>query len=77
MQGAPARVAECFELVIEVGPMFGYLPESKKSFVICPLASEAKVLAAFESEDLLETRNRWIRSKVDAWVAVVKTITMS
>ena len=27
MQGAPARVAECFKMLIKVGLMSGYLPE--------------------------------------------------
>ena len=36
MQGVPSRVAKCFKLLTEVGPMFGYLPEPEKSFAICP-----------------------------------------
>ena len=52
MQGVPSRVAKCFKLLTEVGPMFGYLPKPEKSFSICPLASEVGVLTAFGSEGL-------------------------
>ena len=52
MQGVPSRVAKCFKLLTEVGPMFGYLPEPEKSFAICPLASEEGVLAAFATKGL-------------------------
>ena len=52
MQRVPSRVAKCFKLLTEVGPMFGYLPEPEKSFAICPLASEEGVLAAFATEGL-------------------------
>ena len=52
MQGVPSRVAECFKLPIEMGPMFGYLPKPEKSFAVCPLALEEKLLAVFGSEGL-------------------------
>ena len=52
MQGTPARVGVCFKLLVKLGPMFGYLPEPRKLFAICPLALEAKVLAAFVAENL-------------------------
>ena len=52
MQGVPSRVAECYKLLIEVGPMFGYLPKPEKSFVVYPLTSEENVLAALGSEGL-------------------------
>ena len=43
------RIAKCFKLLIEVGPMCGCLPEPEKSFAICPLASEEGVLAVLYS----------------------------
>ena len=52
MQGTPAKMAVCFNLFIKMVPMFAYLPEPEKLFAICPLASEANVLAAFIVENL-------------------------
>ena len=52
MQGVPSRVAKCFKLLTEVGPMFGYLPKPEKRFSICLLASEVGVLTVFGSEGL-------------------------
>ena len=45
MMGFAERVAACFELLIRVGPHFGYHPEPEKSYVICPLAAEAAAKA--------------------------------
>ena len=58
MQGTPAKLVAYVKLLIKLGPMFGYLPETEKSFAICPLASEAKVLAAFVAENLEVTACR-------------------
>ncbi|KAL7526623.1 hypothetical protein ACHAXR_001569, partial [Thalassiosira sp. AJA248-18] len=52
MQGTAGEVAATFETLIKVGPMFGYHPEPAKSFVICPIASEAAANAVFDEKDL-------------------------
>ncbi len=52
MQGTAARVASTMVLLTRLGPMFGYLPEPEKSFVICPLADEEAAKAAFTAENL-------------------------
>ena len=36
VQGTPAKVAAYFALSVNLGPMFGCLPEPKKSFAISP-----------------------------------------
>ena len=49
----PARdVAKALWRLRVLGPMFGYHPEPKKSWGICPLASEAEAKAAFAAEGL-------------------------
>ena len=50
MQGRPDQVTACFKLLCNLGPHFGYFTEPKKSFVICPLATEDVVKAAFDAE---------------------------
>ena len=52
MQGPPVQVAAYFKLLCETGPMFGYFPETEKSFAICLLASEAEVKTTFIAEGL-------------------------
>ena len=52
MQGRALAVAQCFHLLIRVGPHFGYFPEPEKSFAICPLATEAAAKEIFEREGL-------------------------
>ena len=52
MQGPPDCVAACFKLLCKIGPMFGYYPEPKKSFAICPLVVEAEVKEVFNAEGL-------------------------
>ena len=51
-KGPPDRVAACFKILCDLGPMLGYFPESEKSFAICPLATETEVKTAFAVEDL-------------------------
>ena len=51
MMGKAPDVASCFEKLIEVEPHVGYHPEPAKSFVICLLADEAMVKAAFDKRN--------------------------
>ena len=52
MQGSPSSVAECFKLLLAIGPHFGYYPEPAKSFAICPLATEAAAKLVFDEAEL-------------------------
>ncbi|KAL7523332.1 hypothetical protein ACHAWF_000480, partial [Thalassiosira exigua] len=52
MMASTDKVTRVMKGLIRVGPMFGYHPEPDKSWVICPLGSEAKAKAAFEAEGL-------------------------
>ena len=77
MQGRAQAVAKCFQLLIKLGPMFGYFPEPEKSFCICPLATEAAAAAVFAAESLplsFSRGHRYVggfvgsRSMQDRWV---------
>ena len=52
MMGKANAVGGCFQLLMKIGPDFGYHPEPAKSFYICPLADELEAKAAFASMDL-------------------------
>ena len=48
MQGTAEVTATASQQLVKLGPMFGYLPEPEKYFVICPLATEAAAKAVFK-----------------------------
>ena len=52
MQGTPAAVSQCFRLLCQYGPMYGYFPEPAKSFAICPTATEPLARITFNEHDL-------------------------
>ena len=52
MQGRPDQVANCFKLLCDLGPQFGYFPKPQKSFAVYPLATEAEVKTVFTAEGL-------------------------
>ena len=45
-------VVGCFQLLMKIGPDFGYHLEPTKSFYICPLVDELEAKAIFASMDL-------------------------
>ena len=45
-------MAGCFQLLIKIGPDFGYYPEPAKSFYIRPLADELEAKAVFSAINL-------------------------